>query len=277
MRFPDFKRKAVTLSYDDGVVQDKRLIEIMSKNGLKGTFNLNSERFEEPTLGSRFRISAAETVEVYTNANVEVAVHGANHLSLPDVETCVAINDIITDRKNLEKLFGQVINGMAYAYGTYNDKIVNLLKACGIVYARTVNDSLSFDLPTDWLQLSPTCHHNHPKLMELAKTFVEDKGSANCWLNKPMLFYLWGHSFEFDQDNNWDVIEKFAETVGNREDIWYATNGEIFQYVSAYDSLRFGIENELCFNPTATDVYLQFFNKKIKVPAGKTVFLKEEK
>lgn len=42
MRFPEGRLKAVTLSYDDGMDQDIRLIEIMKKNGLKGTFNLNS-------------------------------------------------------------------------------------------------------------------------------------------------------------------------------------------------------------------------------------------
>ena len=36
------KMKAVTFSYDDGVTQDKRLIELFNKYGLKATFNINS-------------------------------------------------------------------------------------------------------------------------------------------------------------------------------------------------------------------------------------------
>ena len=36
------KFKAVTFSFDDGVSQDKRLIDLFDKYGLKGTFNLNS-------------------------------------------------------------------------------------------------------------------------------------------------------------------------------------------------------------------------------------------
>ena len=43
MRFPGGKAKALTLSYDDGVRQDKKLIEIFNKNGIKGTFNVNSK------------------------------------------------------------------------------------------------------------------------------------------------------------------------------------------------------------------------------------------
>ena len=37
------KKKAVTFSFDDGVTQDIRLIELLNKYGLKATFNLNSE------------------------------------------------------------------------------------------------------------------------------------------------------------------------------------------------------------------------------------------
>ena len=37
--------KYVTFSFDDGVTQDKRLIELLNKYGLKATFNLNSSLF----------------------------------------------------------------------------------------------------------------------------------------------------------------------------------------------------------------------------------------
>lgn len=39
----DGKKKAITFSFDDGVTQDIRMIEILNKYGLKCTFNLNSE------------------------------------------------------------------------------------------------------------------------------------------------------------------------------------------------------------------------------------------
>ena len=48
MRFQGGLKKALTLSYDDGAKQDVRLVEIMAKHGLKGTFNVNSCHFENP-------------------------------------------------------------------------------------------------------------------------------------------------------------------------------------------------------------------------------------
>ena len=64
MRLKDGKTKVLTLSYDDGVVQDIRLIEIMNKYGLKGTFNINSALYlPEDAVREKFsgRLKLSET------------------------------------------------------------------------------------------------------------------------------------------------------------------------------------------------------------------------
>ena len=43
MLFPGGKKKAMTFSYDDGVIQDRRLVELFNRYHVKGTFNLNTE------------------------------------------------------------------------------------------------------------------------------------------------------------------------------------------------------------------------------------------
>ena len=274
LRFPGFKSKALTLSYDDGVAQDKRLLSIMVKYGLKGTFNINSGLFgKEPTI-DKGRMTAEEVIQLYAGTGNEVAVHGYKHLSLAEVDGALAANDVIEDRKNLEKMFGKIIKGMAYANGSYNDEVVQLLKTCGISYSRTTISTEKFDLPIDWLRLPATCHHANPKLMELAKEFVEGEESAYFWARKPKLFYLWGHSYEFDaQGQSWDIIENFAAYVGNREDIWYATNGEIYEYVQAFDRLQFSADGMTVFNPSALDVYIDSLSGQFKIPAGQMVAL----
>lgn len=274
LRFPNFKKKALTLSYDDGVRQDKRLISIMQKNGLKGTFNLNGGMFSKEYTGEeKGKMTIEEALELYLPAGMEVAVHGFRHLSLAKVDSAIAVNDVIKDRNELEKIFGTIVKGMAYANGSYNDEVVNILKTCGINYSRTVSSTEKFDLPTDWLRLPATAHHRNPRLMELAEQFVNFTKGRHFWYDPPMLFYLWGHSYEFDNDDNWDVIEKFAEFMGNREDIWYATNGEIYDYVTAFDRLEYSAGGALVHNPTATDIYLSYKDKPAVVPAGKTVEL----
>ena len=268
----------MTLSYDDGVKYDADLIKIMDKYGLKGTFNLCSGSLDGEKGG--LMLTKEEVIQLFGNSCHEVAIHGVQHLSLAEVEKSMAVEDVINDKKNLEQIFGRIIKGMAYANGSYDDEVVKILEDCSIAYARTVNETEQFDVPTDWLRMPTTCHHNNPKLMELAKLFVEAEDVTwSYWHNAPMLFYLWGHSYEFNDNNNWHVIETFAKYIGGREDVWYATNVEIYDYVQAYDRLQFSVDGTLVHNPSAIDVYISYFRRGTKyiIPAGKTVKIEKVK
>ena len=270
MRFPGGRKKALTLSYDDGVEQDIRLIQIMKENGLKGTFNLNSGLYAPEGMvypkGTIHRVmSKKQCQEVYTDSGMEVAVHSLTHPHLEQLPAGMCAYEIVQDRVNLEEDFERLIKGMAYPFGTTSDAVVETLKQCGIVYARTVESTGKFDIPTDWLRLPATCRHADPKLMELAQKFVEeDRKKA------PGLFYLWGHSYEFERDDNWYIIEEFAEYIGNREEIWYATNGEIYEYIYAYNQLRFSANGKKVYNPTHTKLYFENEGNIISIEPGET-------
>ncbi len=267
--FKDGKRKAMTLSYDDGVVQDIRLSEILKKHGLKCTFNINSGLFLEDAStreGYYGRMTMEEAVRLYTNSGNEVALHGQFHKALGRITCQEATWDVIKDREGLEGIFGNPIRGMAYAYGSYTTETLNILKNCGIAYCRTTKSTNNFNLPENWLELHPTCHHNNPELFSLLDNFLE----ANPYPARTMMFYLWGHSYEFDNDNNWEIIEKFAELAGGKEDIWYATNIEIVDYVNAYRSLISSVDETVVYNPTAIDVWVWDGDNKICIKAGET-------
>ncbi len=272
LRFPEFRDKAVTLSYDDGVVYDERLMRILDAHGLKCTFNLNSGLFAKKT--NAWRFSAEHAVALYANSGHEVAAHGMQHLCLTPMTNSAIAFEILEDRRNLEALFDRQVIGMAYANGSYDDRVVDVLKACGVKYARTVICTGRFDIPTDWLRMPTTCRHADPNLMRLADEFLEEyTDPIRYWKQPPKLFYLWGHSYEFNDDDNWEVIEKFAEKVGDRADVWYATNGEIYDYVQAYEALRYSADGKRIYNPTATDLWLRPYGQCVKVPAGATVQL----
>ena len=87
------------------------------------------------------------------------------------------------------------------------------------------------------------------------------------------MFYLWGHSYEFDNDDNWNVIEEFCAYMGNREDIWYATNIEIYDYVMAYQSLQIDEDKKKVHNPTGIDVWFVENNVTYCVRSGETLYL----
>ncbi|WP_286082312.1 polysaccharide deacetylase family protein [Parablautia intestinalis] len=257
MRFPEGKAKALTLSYDDGVEQDKRLMEIMDKNGLKGTFNLNSGLFAPegtvyPQGTIHRRLTGEQAAKLYTDSGHEIAVHGLTHPFLEKLPENMVMWELLKDRENLETKFHTIVRGMAYPFGTYNSVTVDCLKGAGLVYGRTVISSHSFDIPEDWLTLPATCHHDDPELMKLAKQFVEETPRQNS-----RMFYLWGHSYEFEEHDNWNVIEEFAAYTGSRDDIWYATNIQIYDYIQAYQRLEFSVNGRRVYNPTATELYFE--------------------
>jgi peptidoglycan/xylan/chitin deacetylase (PgdA/CDA1 family) len=270
MRFPGFKRKAFTVSYDDGTIHDIRMVETMMRHGIKGTLNINSSG-----LGANAnKLTVESLVDLIERSGFEIAVHGYRHLSLALVPSGEATYAVMKDRETLEGIFGRVIKGMAYANGSYSDDVVKILECCGIEYSRTTVSTESFAMPTDWLRLPTTCHHKNPKLMELAKKFAEwPESDGYFWRNKPQLFYVWGHSYEFNNDNNWEILEEFCEYIGGREDIWYATNGEIYEYQKAFNSLRTSHDGKILHNPTSIDVYILTAGGNVIIPAGETVKL----
>lgn len=267
--FPGGRTKAFTLSYDDGVTQDERLIAMFDRFGVKCTFNINSGLYgvggpvkghPSPFPFTHLRLTEDRIVEMYQNH--EIAVHGAEHLDPVAYPLPVIAQDVMRDRYHLEQLLGHPVTGMAYPFGTFNDDVVALLKTLGIEYARTTISTHSFDLPEDWLKLHPTCHHNDPQLMELLEQFVSDETPAL------KLFYLWGHAYEFDGHNNWETMEAALKLVSGHDDIWYATNGEIYRYIKAFDQLIFSADGHLVENPTAADLWLWVSKEAVHLPAG---------
>ena len=257
MRFKNGKAKAITLSYDDGNIQDKRLISILDPQGIKATFNINSGLFAKEDATDWGRMSKEQAIALYVDSGHEVAVHTVTHPFLEKLPLPIAVDEVLSDRKSLEKDFGGVIRGMAYPYGTYSDALIDALQSIGIAYARTVIATHDFRIPTDWLRLTATCHHTDPAFLELTDKFLASDPNKEQYNRTPLLFYLWGHSYEFDNDKNWNVIEEFAEKVGNREDIWYATNIEIYDYIKAYNALQFSIDAKCVYNPSAQTVWFE--------------------
>jgi peptidoglycan/xylan/chitin deacetylase (PgdA/CDA1 family) len=271
LTFPGFKRKALTLSYDDGVIEDERLVEIMRRHGVKGTFNINSKNLD----GAGGRCLPTEILKKVYGDDMEIAVHGYDHLPLGMVPMPLAMRDVVLDRENLEVTFDRLVRGMAYAYGTYSDEAIEMLRGAGIVYARTTESSYSFNLPEEWLTLHPTCHHRDERLGELTEEFLDNTPSTSpmLWKNPNKLFYVWGHSYEFNDRNNWELIENFCEKVGGKDYVWYATNIEIYDYVRAFESLVYSADGNTVFNPTTIDVYTCLKDKDTLIPAGATVVL----
>jgi len=273
LRFPEGKLKAFTFSYDDGVETDLRFIDILRQHNLKGTFNIGSKMFapEGTTYapGTVFRhMTKSQRAHAYDG--MEVAIHGSTHPFLESLPSVLCVNEILNDRQALEEEYGCIVNGMAYPFGTFSDTVLEVLKLCGITYSRTTRATHSFRLPQNWLLLDPTCHHNDPELFNLCDKFLNENPAATS-SHAPWMFYVWGHTYEFDGNNNWDLIEEFAEKISGHPDVWYATNGEIRDYVAAFDSLVFSVDGSRIYNPSNQTVWFEYGGHTYSVQPGETL------
>lgn len=241
--FPGGKFKALTLSYDDGKLTDRRLVALFNRYGLKATFHLNSGLMDQPE-----RIPASEIRELYQGH--EVAAHTLNHPTISRCPLTQVIREILTDRENLESLVGYPVRGLSYPNGSYSQAIKDILPSLGIAYSRVVGSSKGFNPPEDLMAWQATCHHRDG-LLELTSAF-------NALFKRQYLYlmYVWGHSIDFDKENNWDVIEAFCELVGKRDDIWFATNIAIVDCLKAFDNLQFSASGRFVHNPSACSVWL---------------------
>ncbi len=225
------KMKAVTFSYDDGVVQDRRLIPLLNKYNLKATFNLNSGRFGEAKMlqmGDKEmlwkKVEAEEVKELYRGH--EVAAHTINHKRLTEMTDEEVIYQVEEDRLRLSELVGYEVKGMAYPCGGVNndDRVAQLIKDhTGVKYARTIKSSNSMDLQDNIYRFNPTIYHlSFDQAFQFGQELIDAKPE------KPMLLYLWGHGYEFDLEDAWEKFEQFCEFISGHDDIFYGTNKDVF-------------------------------------------------
>lgn len=220
-------QKAVTFSYDDGISQDIRLVSLFQKYGMKATFNLNTGIQNEE---SKFEIEGTPIHRMNQQDGLEqlyrgheIAVHGFTHAAPLELKPEDYEQEFLQDAKNIERLYGKYPVGMAYAYGDYSKEVTQYLQKIGIRYARTVESTHGFSLPEDPMHLKATCHHMDEQLFTLAEEFLAAKPKAG---DAPMLFYVWGHSYEFDVNDNWDRMETLCQMLAGHDDIFYGTNAQ---------------------------------------------------
>ena len=174
------------------------------------------------------------------------------------------MSEVWEDGKRIEELAGYPVLSMSYPYGTYHAAAVELLRSPGIPSCRTTAATKAFGLPNEFLAWHPTCHHRDA--LALVPNFLNIKYPLG-------IFFVWGHAYEFDNNNNWQDIESFCQQMAGHEDIWYATNIEICRYVKAVRSLDVSADGTMIYNPTATEIWFTVDGALKSVKSGETIKL----
>ncbi len=264
----DGKERCVTFSYDDGRIEDKRLVELFNKYGLKGTFHLNNPGFEKhfpQFLKDPEFVDPNEYTSLY--AGHEISCHTANHPFLyysPDEHIRMEIRE---NRRFLEGICGYPVRGMSYPFSSFDGRVADICRCEGMEYSRTVSSTEDFGIPSDFMHWDPTCHHA-TFTKELWERFM-----SPMLYSFMRLFYVWGHSYEFATENHWAQMEELCKTVSGDDNIWYATNIEIVDYLNALRALRFSSDCDYVYNPTCIALWIKVDHKTVCIEAGQTTVL----
>ncbi len=259
--FPGAKHKAVTLSYDDGTIHDRRLVDIFNSYGLMGTFHLNSG-----SLGKPDYLTPEELILLF--AGHEVSAHSVTHPHLETLPLESLASEILEDRRTLESLVGYPVRGMSYPFGSYNTHVLQSLPHYGIEYSRTVESHGGFHLPDDFLRWHPTCHHAND-LEKKTAAFLTSQTK-----NRLQLLYVWGHSYEFDRNDNWELIESFGQQIATaHDDVWLATNIEIKDYCAALRQLKVSVNGDIIQNHSHLPLWFALDGHPHEIAPGQTLNL----
>ena len=275
MLFPKGKSKALILSYDDGCVQDRQLVELMNKYDLIGTFHLNANK-----LGTANYLVKDEIQKLFKGH--EVSVHTFNHPGLTKLSIEEIQYEIVEDRKELERLVTYPVRGMAYPFGNHNDTVIEVISKLGIEYARTVNDTYGFEIPENFLKWHPTMHQ-FSKAYWKANDPLQDSIEINLFYKTIDSFLqtkdlavldIWGHSWEMGSDaKKWTETERFFQVLSHQSDVYYCKQIDLVDYIHAFRNLRFSMNNTTVFNASSLKVFF-LYNKEIRsVDPGETIRL----
>jgi len=267
-RYAGGKHYAVTFSYDDGVADDRRLVEIFNKYGAKCTFNLFSANAESEKSNC---VTGEEIKTLY--AGHEIACHAFHHPHLERMTIKDQYDELIRDRETLERLGGSIVRGMAFPFGTYNADTLTAMKTAGIEYGRTTASTGALTIPDNFMTWHPTCHHRDSAgpIDQLIYNIEKAPWRAGG------LLYIWGHSYEFMQKDtpvDFDEMERRVARLSEYAyDIWFATNVEIMDYLKAQKELRVTADGKKFYNPTLIDIWASDGDAPVCFKAGETTIV----
>ena len=236
--YPDGKYKALIMSYDDGLDDDIALAQLFDRYGIIGTFHLNSGLLDTRAIWNEgkpneiLQTYLSKDTLVHVFKNHEIAVHGTYHKALVGLSDKEILEEINVDIENLTILSDRKISSMAYAFGSTNDHVAEVIGTTPLTNARTVKSSYNFDLPEDYYLWNPTCHDS--EALEYLEAYIS--------LDSPSLslFHVWGHSWEFRDTLRNRKISKFCSEIGLRDDIWYISAGDFADYHASLKALEIG-------------------------------------
>lgn len=270
--YPGGKAKAFNITYDDGVLQDVRLIQLMNKYGLKGTFNLNSGLMEtefewtHPNGMTVKRLPTRVVAELYQNH--EVASHTLTHPCLSSLTEAEIMEQMAKDKENLERLTGKPVLGFGGPFHHWGPEVVECARRCGFEYARNAEERYCYAPPEEYYYWSAGAYHIMPGFRDFVEGFFHTEEEL-------ALCQIVGHTYDLDAEDLWDYMESVLKRVAEDEKILSMTNLELVRYLKAMRSAV--ITEKGIYNPSGLPLWFEKDGAALCVRPGEDWRMEMEK
>lgn len=247
--FPNMKNRCVTFSFDAGHGNDMRIVSLLNKYGIKATFYLGNE------------FMADEICELYKGHEISYSLANESYQNKED------IRKYIKRKKCCAELISNYpVMGASMTSGELDINFKDAMKSCGIKYCRLISFTMNCKIPDDFMEWRPSC--NVKGAFELCNMFVRDYRS----LPKAPLLHIFAKSSELKNEEDWIELERILKSLANNNTIWYATNTEVYEYISAQRNLLISADEKSFYNPTNIDIWIKRNHiESFCVPAGRKI------
>ena len=236
----------VTTSWDDGHPLDLRIADLLGRYGIAGTFYV-PKRASWPVMSP---------VEIRNlSSRFEIGSHLLEHCTLDRLTDDKAREQLSGSREWVEQITGKPCRTLCFPGGKYRYRQLSLVRGAGYLSARTT-ELLSTDFPrrVEGLALISTTVQAYPhsplayaknafrrrswgnlvrtRALFCGRAWLELAGKLFEWtLSRGGVFHLWGHSWEIEQEHQWDQLEKLlAVLAANKDKLIVMTNAEMGCY-----------------------------------------------
>lgn len=200
------QRKIFLLSFDDGTVWDPRLVQLLNRYGIKGTFNLNSGledfvwQFGEFPVRRQILSDIGNLYEGH-----EIASHSLHHHRLDQLSAPQLRREVEEDAARLKDVFGLKEIGFGVPFTFCNDREVRIIRRL-VRYIRLSEFADSFALPRDEYHIPIHGLYNDPDIREKLEKFAQSDLPVS-------LFVMAGHSYELEALGHWEYMEELLKLV----------------------------------------------------------------
>jgi peptidoglycan/xylan/chitin deacetylase (PgdA/CDA1 family) len=209
--------------WDDGIVDDVCLTNILRRYKARATFCLNPGLYrEERSFGwvhenrEVWRLGIHELPDIYNG--FELCSHSMTHPYLTEISADQLDWEVRASRDILQSIFKKPVLGFCYPFNAYNESVKVSVRTAGYIWARGSQHQESIFPPLDPLEFHFSCHFLSPDFWVGFNNAKKSNG----------VFSFWGHSCEITNENMWRDFEVKIENISSDQETEWSFITDLF-------------------------------------------------